>query len=205
MSIRIVAVTLATSAVVVDGGLAFLGWQLNRRHDLPLWIESVSTAMAVVAAVVAAVYAASAFGLEGRREERFQESQRRAQAALIAAWYDVGIVEHVNIAWKPVRTEPSPGFYLRNASDVPVNGVYVRFTYRDHHLGKQHVPVLPPSAEPTFYEFDELVQDRLNDLLQRDLVEYGGATNDLPIAHIRFDDAAGVSWVRSPGSGLQEV
>ena len=75
------AAIVALGAILLDLGVARVGRQLNGRTDLPQWIDADSTALVLAAAGAAAVYAASALGVEGRRDERFRDGQRRQQLA----------------------------------------------------------------------------------------------------------------------------
>lgn len=121
-----------------------VAWLLWRAADgdsehFPTWLEAVATVAAFSAAIVAAFYAARAFVLEFQREARFEESLRKSQAALVAAWFGVHEFDNDPVGGTtPLagallaafgKSYELDGVYLRNASDLPVGGVSVEQPY----------------------------------------------------------------------------
>ncbi|MGA8247845.1 MAG: hypothetical protein WB797_13160, partial [Nocardioides sp.] len=66
-----------------------LGLLLPSHHwlwnDLLPWLEPASTAVGVCAAIVAAIYAARVYRRESDRDQRWEDRERRAQAALVSS------------------------------------------------------------------------------------------------------------------------
>lgn len=123
----------AFGGVLITVSASVLAWWLldRPRSEIPPWIEAGATVVGVGAAIVAGFYAARAFLLEFRREERWEESNRSAQASRVAAWPlelqiectssigDDGYQVPVPVAVRGVSVR------LRNASDLPIAGVRV--------------------------------------------------------------------------------
>jgi hypothetical protein len=168
------------------------------------WVAGISTFAALIAAIFAAWYAAQAFGVETRREDRFAEQQRVAQAALVAGWtgektFDVEWYGPPNKAMESLipKTHTVDGVWLRNASDVPVTSVQYRLYLADEPCAKiRMVGTVPPGDEPTFVSDHEDDREIANPSVQIIGGHYRVA--------LSFKDAAGRRWYRHPDGELEE-
>ncbi|MSY84241.1 MAG: hypothetical protein F2693_05900 [Actinobacteria bacterium] len=211
----------AAAVGLVAGVLAGIvwgwSWAGRDRDELAGWVEAGATAAAFVAAAVAAVFAAGAFRLESRREQRWEEQQRSAQAALIAAWFEMRPEEWShdgdrNLAWMfpSSGTDHIPSVAYRNASDVPVTRVRVELLMAavdaetggesGHQFGVMTRELIPPSSERGHWDLDESMVDKREELV-------GEATNagydqTLTRVVLEFTDAAGRRWVRDADGRL---
>src|SRR5687768_14188234 len=79
---------LAALSLVMLASYRLNEWSGGERHELASWIEALATTAAFTAAVVAAVIVGRTYRIERLREDRFDDTQRRQQASLIAAWPD---------------------------------------------------------------------------------------------------------------------
>jgi hypothetical protein len=195
--------------------LAALG-ALLRHHlswgDVPTWLLALTTLAALGAASVAAVVAYAVLRIEGDREVRAaqeraerRETDRRAQAARVAAWYG---------SWQTViyaSGKPIPGAgdvlasgaVIGNTSGLPVYDVLVWFympTGPERGLspqdargvGAERRDVVPPGE--THVYVPQLFKD----------LESAGSGGAQPrwLVAIEFTDAAGVRWRRDRLSRL---
>lgn len=118
-------VLAALSVVLLTTSLSTTAWWIAGRpvSEWPAWMEAGATLAAVGAAIVAGFYAARAFRLEFQRERRWEETQRSAQASLVAAWP----------GGSGMSTENHQAYYnslsatIRNASELPVTDVQLNF------------------------------------------------------------------------------
>ena len=141
--------------------LSALGSLIVGGASFAVWLEAVSTLVAVLAAMYAGLYAANAWKLETERENRWIAQQQREQASKIAAW-PVGLRPHAveddglgNVSY---RGYEGVDVKLRNASDVPVTRVWADATLvidiksdeplRFHFGASEVVRVLEPATEP---------------------------------------------------------
>ena len=187
-------------------GLVFLlsslgTWFVGDSSEFPAWLGAVSTAFAFLAAMYAARYAARMWVLETVREER-------AQAALVAAWYDqeaapssVGLHVTTGPDGHPVSVGASytvTGIYLRNASQVPVTDVRYRlFIGEDPISTPAAIGLLPPSTEPVFTEIPHGEIERQEGQPLR--------VGLRPTVELEFRDAAGLRWQRDPEGRLHRL
>lgn len=161
---------------------------------LPGWIEALSTFAAFIAAVIAVRYTKRVFEIEQKRDERLDEDRRSAQASTVAAW--VGIktihIEKERDSWRPARDVEQYGYFLRNASELPVTNLEFR-------TGKmlesfESLDVLPPGDEPLFIRLDQnVVNDFTNDGVES------------PPVTLSFTDAAGHRWIRDGATPLRRL
>lgn len=170
------------------------------------WIEAFATLAAFAAAIIAATYAAGAFRLETRRENRYTRAQRRAQAELVAAWYGIETMP----APASVGVRHMPGILLRNASPLPVTNVHIQASavVTDANTGETHIHVaiedkvglLPPASEPIRHE----ARGRAELIAAKTVAT--DATHEVHIeVAILFTDAGGRHWHRDENGSLQRL
>ncbi|GAA5122698.1 hypothetical protein GCM10023339_41470 [Alloalcanivorax gelatiniphagus] len=192
----------AASVVLLTVGVSSTAWWIAGRptSEWPSWIEAGATVAAVGAAIVAGFYAARAFGLEFQREQRWEESQRSAQASLIGAW-------PMGFGVASTSTSPRIGsgrVMIRNASQLPVTQVRVTiFHERDDDdddvlrmVTTRDVGHLPPSDEPIPIDFG---------------ARGFGEVHEVPVVNhqdgrlaveVWFRDSSGVEWHRTHSGEL---
>ena len=187
-------------------GLVFLlsslgTWFVGDSSEFPAWLGAVSTAFAFLAAMYAARYAARMWVLETVREER-------AQAALVAGWYDQKTVGSSGKLHATEEPEGHPalvgesytvtGIYLRNASQVPVTDVRYRLFIGDGPISTPvSIGLLPPSTEPVFAEIPSGEVKRPEGQPLR--------VGLRPTVELEFRDAAGLRWQRDPEGRLHRL
>ena len=200
-------------AAVLAGILWGWWWSGADRDELAGWVEAGATAAAFLAAAVAAVFAAGAFRLESRREERWEDQQRSAQAGLVAAWFEVRVEKWtVDTARDGALAflTPSSGTYsvpsvaYRNASDVPVTQVRVDLMVASvdpdsrervvREFGVLDRELIPPSREHGYWELDEPMVRARNGLVA-EAAELGYEDTVTQVT-LEFTDAAGRRWLR---------
>jgi maltose-binding protein MalE len=159
--------------------------------DVPTWLSSIATILALGFAAAAAVVAQRVYRIESKRDKinadarREQEAfLRRTQAALVSAWWgrqDGG-------QW-PDRW----GAFVRNASETPVyQASLTTLDIHDPDVSERfELPIVPPGAEPAFHPSGLTVQD-------------GQHTADYRV-EITFTDSAGVRWIRDQQGRLSEL
>jgi hypothetical protein len=163
--------------------------------DIPTWVSAVATLIALVFAALAAVAAHRVYRIESERdklalEERQKQAdfQRRAQAALVSAWWG----RQNDLVGEGHRW----GAFVRNASETPIyqNRVWVTNLDQPDHSDSFTLDVLPPTAEPRFYASD---------------ASGLGHDGDLEALEIRvemtFTDSGGIRWIRDRQGQLSEV
>lgn len=172
--------------------------------DYPAWLTAVATLAAFIAAVLAVRFAGGAFTLESKREERWKDGQRSAQAALIAAWWGETVTGTRTQASRqiPIRTDC---LLARNASDVPVTNVVLELYFHGHLLGEHPVAILPPSTEAQAIKLSDAGWEAVG-RAQSDALDTRDEDEDAeyPTIAISFRDAAGVTWRRSADGQLSE-
>lgn len=153
--------------------------------DIPTWI-------AAVAAIGAGIIAYRVYWISA-------EDRRSAQAARVAAWYGLWQHEAVlkmmpNTFLKNRPPEPAWGAFLRNASDLPVYDVTVKFHYPDSggsaetpNVHTIHKSVLPPSDAPIHMKIDEIALRLYSDDPRMDRYHR---------VEIEFTDTQGARWHR---------
>lgn len=176
LSIAVAAVALLIVAVV---GVSIAG-AANSNVDLPAWLEAISTLAAFAAAGLAAY-----FSMQTQRQE--SNRARTEQASQVAAWYD--------------ETKKEPGFYLRNASDLPVTSVIIGIRLGGALVCTQPVGLLPPKVKQ-FVELSSASLQEIADARHRPLTR-GGMGGPRCVA-IAFVDAAGHGWARDADGRLSE-
>lgn len=130
---RRIAVYAGLSALAIVA-VTVLAWGATRPSDdteLAQWLPGVASAATLIAAVVAAVYAAGAFRIEHRREQRLIDDAERAQAVTFAVWGSPGgfgrTVDHEGNA---VYSFDAATIMLRNGSELPIYDVTYAATLR---------------------------------------------------------------------------
>ncbi|MCB0909336.1 MAG: hypothetical protein KDB63_19705 [Nocardioidaceae bacterium] len=201
--------------------MSLIGWDWSgaERTELAQWLMAATSAVTLVAAIVAAFYAAGAFRLESAREERWNDAQRRAQAALVAAWPtgDVGMARAAELNEETGRYPlaewvTSATITLRNASEVPVTRVKAQVVIEvrgdgvsdEYQLGRHELAVLPPGDAGVTVQ----VTTTRN---TAERLRFAGQHSDEqevrfePQVFLTFVDSAGVTWSRWPSGALTEM
>jgi len=161
--------------------------------DVPSWFSATVTLAALVFAVVAVVVARRTFRLESGRDvdtarERAEHQAfvRRAQAALVSAWWARNEGHHTR------HGGHSWAVYLRNASDTPVYKAALTIVGMGQHAKKKAIElaVVPPTQAPTAHavEIPGATADGEQDASGHPLSEYR--------VSLRFTDATGLRWLR---------
>lgn len=198
-------------------GVAIAGWRWSggARDGLAGWLEAVATVAAFAAAVTAAWYAAGAFRLESGREARWLEGKQAAQAELVAAWFDMHVEDGSGPAHSnpllDFASQPYPAVFIRNASDLPVTEVTVSYAaitwpagdWQRTELGADRIGLVPPSATPQHRVLGAAVYGEWSRLV-RAAESADEADPDLLVT-VRFLDAAGRMWGRSPTGRLEAL
>lgn len=157
--------------------------------DIPTWISSVATIMALIFAGLAALAAQRVYRIESQRDEVAAEARRqqeafvrRTQAALVSAWWGWGLD-----GW---------GAFVRNASETPIYQVSLTVVdIHDPNVGERvDLPIVPPAAEPVFQSTE----------LGSGLVADGSHAVDYRV-EVTFTDSAGVRWIRDQLGRLSEL
>jgi maltose-binding protein MalE len=161
--------------------------------DLPAWVSATSTLFALIFAAVAAVAARRAYRIESERDQvnagqrRQQEAfLRRAQAALVSAW------------WSSRNTPTDPpqwGAFVRNASETPVYQARLSVVNVHDPDVSDHfdLAVVPPAAAPEFYRSRVVDEEMTPDTALDFRVE------------MTFTDSTGNRWSRDQQGRLSEV
>jgi arabinogalactan oligomer/maltooligosaccharide transport system substrate-binding protein len=139
--------------------------------DIPAWISSSATIVALTFAAVAAVAARRTYMIESERDRTTAEERRtrdafarRAQASCVSAWW----------------SEDDGGAYVRNACDSPVYQAYLNVHGSVAvDLVKLDLPVIPPSSQAIFHP-----------------VELPAPAQIGLRVSLTFTDSAGVRWQR---------
>ena len=104
------------------------------------WITAIATIGALIAAGLAWRVSHNTYT---RDTERYEIKDAQEQAARFSGW--VGeVVEQRGAAF----TYTNPTLLLRNASDAPVYGVFVRYYRGQQFIDDQGIGIVPPSAQP---------------------------------------------------------
>lgn len=153
--------------------------------DVSSWVSAVSTIIALVFAAIAAVVTRRAFGVEVQRDIDQEESRRRAQAALVSAWWG-----------SQDASETQSGAFVRNASETPVYQATLSVVNtRDVDVAQRiDLPVVPPSADPVFLPVP----------LELGAPAGANAAQDYRVA-MSFTDSTGNRWIRDQRGVLSEV
>lgn len=192
-------------ALVVAPGVA-AGAAMDSAHgNIAEWIAALATALAFVAAFFAAQYTKQAYEIEQAREGRALDAIEREQASKVAAWINFTVLEGRDRSVHPKDVN----IFVRNASDVPVTGVSVRFylvQWRgdeledERDLGWIAVHLIPPNPEPHMMQLPPDARAALVKFWNTT----PGLSRDLRV-RIRFVDAAGTPWQRHPDGELEKL
>jgi hypothetical protein len=193
--------------------------------DVPTWVGAITTILAFAAAVVAAKIARDLYRVESKRDQRAEddraaaaedrrlaaedrrraeedrlariESERRAQADKIAAWFTLAQTDEFE--------QGVPGAFVRNASDLPVFDIMPDFVKA--YMGEPSpnamntfcggINVLPPH-ETKFVELDVSDDNEFHDAGEH-------LKDSMYMVEIEFRDAAGIRWRRNADGSLTEV
>jgi arabinogalactan oligomer/maltooligosaccharide transport system substrate-binding protein len=157
--------------------------------DAPSWVAAVATVLTLLFAAVAAVAAHRIYRIESERDrleaevrQRQDSFLRRAQAALVSAWW----------GQRPAGRDGDGGRYgafLRNASETPV--YQAALTVMDindpERTERFAIAVVPPANRPEFHpaRLDQGQGDRR--------------------VEVTFTDSTGIRWIRDQRGLLSEL
>lgn len=205
---RIAAITVAC----VFGALliAVLGWLITGADpdSLSGWVGAAATLGALAGAVLAAAYASRAFQLERLREQHRSESDRRAQASLVAGWLDFAALE---VSGPPHWSVGAIHIILRNASELPVTtvrfDVLLLSRLGDGEVGEQHLEgaqlsVLPPTPKPRRIDWND---NPAVTQAQHEFTARGQQARERFGLELLFTDSSGIHWKRDWRGRLSEV
>jgi maltose-binding protein MalE len=153
--------------------------------DISSWVSAVSTIFALIFAAVAAYATQRAYRIEIGRDRAQAAFARRAQAALVSAW------------WGTDGQRTQSGTLVRNASETPVYQATISaVSSRDVNVGWQlNLPVVPPSDQPMFFPARSDPEGSM---------PAGAAAQDYRVA-MSFTDSTGIRWIRDRRGMLYEV
>ncbi|KIA64970.1 sugar ABC transporter substrate-binding protein [Nocardia vulneris] len=148
--------------------------------DFPTWISSIATSLALVGAAVAARVAYKVHGIESNRDKNHEEFTRRAQAAVISAWW----------GRDPTGTPDRWGIFVRNASNAPVYQAHLEVHGGGARLScpTLGLPVVPPGETEVFHAIDTVLPNPADRYARHALA-------DCQVA-LTFTDAVGTRWQR---------
>lgn len=161
--------------------------------DAAEWANVGVTALALFAAGWAALATHRALQLERKRDQRAQEADWSAQAALVAAW-PTGVAEQDGDAstWRAV---------IKNNSGVPVYGVVLTYTgLGDGQVTTHEVGLVPPGTQEVGYPREWTANWPDNRGNAHTMV-----TMPVVGVNITFTDAAGFVWQRNERGELSLV
>lgn len=153
---------------------------------VPDWLAGTGSLFALIFAAVAVVVTRRTYHIESERDRVNAEARtvqqafaRRAQAALVSAWWG----QTQDGQW---------GAFVRNASETPVYQVYATVVSADGNVDshKFHYVVVPPSNVAIFCAVGD-----------------GASAQSLVVRRVKlsFTDAAGVRWLRGQYGRLTEL
>ena len=179
--------------------------------DVPTWLSSVATILALLFAGLAALVAQRVYRIESDRDRVNEEARlqqeaflRRTQAALVSAWW----------GWQPVDgsdagTRPAGrwGALVRNASETPV--YQASLTVLDIHdpdvSERFDLAIVPPATDPTFLPSGLARPPGTAPATgAREPVPDGQHAADYRV-EVTFTDSAGVRWIRDQQGRLSEL
>jgi hypothetical protein len=191
--------------LVVFAGIGWC-WSGGGRGDLAGWVEAVATGLALIAASVAAVFAAGAFTLEREREDRWFDSQRSAQASLVACWWGTRTHDIKGPGGDVMAQAEVSGVWVRNASDLPITRVEFSVFSDDELIGSwSHPRPVPPTVEPWFLPAPNALASELRSRVVSN--PEGTVLQTVPDVTVtmRFRDSAGTWWRRTRLGALEDV
>lgn len=161
--------------------------------DIPTWVSAIGTLVALAFAAVAARSAIKVYEIESRRDrvhaderKRQLEFVRRAQAAMVSAWWGTQTGSDGVSRW---------GAFVRNASETPIyqTRVSVVKVFEPDISDSFGISVLPPTADPAFYPSTVWVSSAA----ERDVPDFR--------VEMTFTDSVGIRWIRDQQGKLAEV
>lgn len=135
------------------------------------------------------------------------ESQRRAQASKVAAWFGLGEVPVVTTGTgSGPPAGPAWGAIIRNNSDLPILGVRVFFHFiaADNAAAEQWQPIMRggpperirviPPRHDRFAEIPTTIRNMIDEV-----------SDDIYVVSVEFTDAAGSRWERDARGTLRDL
>jgi arabinogalactan oligomer / maltooligosaccharide transport system substrate-binding protein len=161
-----------------------VGTLLVQWGDVSSWVSALSTIIALGFAAIAAYATQRAYRIETGRDRAQAAFARRAQAALVSAW------------WGTDAQGTRSGVLVRNASETPVYQATISaVSTRDVNVAWQvNLSVVPPSDQPTYFP----ARSDLQGSVPTD------AAQDYRVA-MSFTDSTGIRWIRDRHGMLFEV
>lgn len=209
---------LAVVGAVVFIGAAAGTWWVDDRSAFPEWLAAVATFAAFGAAALAARYAADVQRRESNRDRGRSREERRAQAALVAAWHERLDRDRAEGVLRRVFGVDVPGIWIRNASPLPVTDVRLRVYAHPgagpvsdeewEFIGSDWIQLIPPSSEAQFrpivgdwrdtYEHVVGGWIKRGEVYSQDRLEH----TFVVAVEMTFQDARGRRWRRDRGGVL---
>ena len=200
---------IVLAVVCIAAGFAVAALIFGRPWHLPPAWGDIPTWLATIAATVAGIVAFNVYRIEAGRDQVSELERRSAQAAKVAAWYGSTSQEVMRRRGDSVQTQtvsvPVWGAFLRNASDLPVSDVAVRFLLPSsgaddsadarslHRINKD---ILAPNNEPIHLEIAEVVLRTYSDDEREDAFHR---------VEIEFTDTQGIRWQRDVKGRLKDI
>jgi arabinogalactan oligomer / maltooligosaccharide transport system substrate-binding protein len=177
--------------------------------DVPSWINSIATILALLFAALAVVAGQRVYRIESERDRVAAEAReqqaaflRRTQAALVSAWW----------GWQPAdpggQRAGRWGAFVRNASETPV--YQASLTMLDIHdpdvSERFDLAIVPPGTEPVFYPsgLNGASGDGDRPAGAGWPVQDGQHAVDYRV-EVAFTDSTGVRWIRDQQGRLSEL
>lgn len=190
--------------------LSFIGWDWagSKKEDLAQWLMAGAAVATLIAAISAGVFAAGAYLVEVRREDRYLEADRRAQAERFAAWGIAQTAHRAGVVFV------MPQLFLRNTSELPVYNAMVQLKFTlivgeelYEEVDESMYPLVPPTGTDVSGLTWQETEIQLSDALQQRIEEDGQIWRDSFIvvqATTQFKDSGGRTWQRMPDGRLNE-
>lgn len=192
-----------------------IGWTTGAKTGaMADWVAGVSAFATFIAAVIAGRYAYKALLVEQVRDQRRDEDDRnrerretRRQAEKIAAWGGPVSASKTNGTYD----SPHVSIKIRNASDLPITDVALRFTLRivlaggtnwDAHfeeVGSHREILVPPDADPVSVKPTPALILKLHSVMNQHMDR-----DFYLLVDLSFADAAGRLWARDATGTLRE-
>lgn len=209
----IAAISMVGATVIIVSTIVGWRWAGSDRADFAQWLMAGTAVATLFAAVAAAVFAAGAYQLEVRREDRHVTEQRRAHAERFSGWCGTGSYSAKTAKGDTLFDVPVDAVFLRNVSDLPMSNVYaVVRTAEGESLGTIDVGLVPPSDEPLQTHFTLELAEKA-DAARRaaedeETIDQAGIVIRPAfrlLVELWFTDAAGHSWRRRADGLLYEI
>ena len=176
---------------------------MHSSSEFPSWLEAIATVAAFLAAGMAVGFAAEAYALERRRDDRWEEERLQSQAAMVAAWWGTEDGKPVQGPWAGDKNPQGP--LVRNASQLPIREVLLLIWVDGERVASaQRWAVIPPGHGPRRVRLSD---GALRDMwlkLDPDNSDPHGFVDRVELA-VSFIDSAEHRWARGRGGEFGRV